>query len=241
MANRTQKRRWKLKPGCLLLAILIVAGGVVASKLVGVWPENYFTAEDFGIEVIRSQSDRDGDGIDDYTDIMLGARRAVQILPVYKSAYYEGGYPPDNEGVCSDVIWRAFADAGYNLKDMVDADITASVDAYPRTEGRPDPNIDFRRVANLRPFFERNCTSLTLDPADIAEWQPGDIVTFGDNHIGIISDKRTASGRAFLIHHSGVDHPGCEEDALLKDEISGHFRFDIDMSRFPQSTPPKWG
>lgn len=33
----------------------------------------------------------------------------------------EGGYPPDNIGVCIDVVWRAFANAGYSLKDMVDA------------------------------------------------------------------------------------------------------------------------
>ena len=31
--------------------------------------------------------------------------------------------PPDTEGVCTDVIWRAFKNAGYSLKDMVDEDI----------------------------------------------------------------------------------------------------------------------
>ena len=55
---------------------------------------------------------------------MFGARKDAEIHPRYNGAYYDGGYPPDDIGVCTDVIWRAFKNAGYNLKDMVDNDIS---------------------------------------------------------------------------------------------------------------------
>lgn len=83
-----------------------------------------------------------------------------------------GGYPPDNEGVCSDVIWRAFKNAGYNLKEMIDEDIKNNLDEYPRVNGEPDTNIDFRRVPNLQVFFEKYATKLTKDINIIEEWQP---------------------------------------------------------------------
>jgi uncharacterized protein YijF (DUF1287 family) len=83
-------------------------------------------------------------------DFVQGARKDAQVKPLYKDAYYSGGYPPDNEGVCTDVIWRAFKNAGYDLKKMIDSDIKNNINDYPRIRGeRPDPNIDFRRVQNL--------------------------------------------------------------------------------------------
>lgn len=189
--------------------------------------ERIYFAEDFGITTLTSDIDYDNDGIDDYTDIMLGARKDAENHPTYKSAYYSGGYPPDDEGVCTDVIWRAFKNAGYNLKDLIDEDIKNNVSEYPRVSGKPDPNIDFRRVPNLISFFTRNTTSLSTDLSQIAEWQPGDIVTFEKNHVGIISDKRNKNGVPYLIHNGGQKNR--EEDILeiyvLYSEISGHFRW----------------
>lgn len=187
-----------------------------------------YYAEDFGITVIKSDMDYNHNGIDDYTDILLGAKEEAKRAPKYKNAYYAGGYPPEDEGVCTDVIWRAFKNAGYSLKDMVDEDIQNNVKAYPRVEGVPDPNIDFRRVGNLKTFFERNAKTLTTDLTKIEEWQPGDIVTFGTSHIGIISDKRNKKGVPYLIHNAG--QPLREEDTLelnnYFEKISGHFRFE---------------
>lgn len=171
-----------------------------------------YYAEDFGIEVIKSSTDKDGDGIDDYTDIVEGARIDAKNHPEYKSAYYVGGYPPDTEGVCTDVIWRAFKNAGYDLKSMVDEDIKNNLSWYPRVEGKPDPNIDFRRVKNLIPYFKKNHITLTTDISDIAEWQPGDIIVFGEDHVGIISDKRNSRGIPYIIHNGG--QPNREEDGI---------------------------
>lgn len=188
--------------------------------------KNVYYAKDFDIETVISKTDCDNDGIDDYTDILQGAKIESENKPTYKSAYYSGGYPPDNEGVCTDAIWRALKNAGYSLKDMVDEDIKNNVDEYPRVDGKPDSNIDFRRVPNLKVYFERNQINLTTDLSKIEEWQPGDIVVFGSSHIGIISDKRNKKGIPYLLHNGG--QPLREEDILEVynnyEPITGHYR-----------------
>ena len=156
--------------------------------------------------------------------MLLGARDYIATKPYYKSAYYVGGYPNDGNGVCTDVIWQALKAAGYNLKDLVDRDILAAPSAYPNVAA-PDPNIDFRRVTNLDAYLRRHAQVLTCSLDDPAQWQPGDIVTWGETHIGIVSDKRNANGIPYVIHNGG--QPLREEDALLAcGTISGHFRFD---------------
>ena len=67
--------------------------------------------EDFGIETYRSPLDKNGNGIDDQTDILQGAKTYLDThKPQYNaSSYFAGGYPeigPDGvwEGVCTD--WR---------------------------------------------------------------------------------------------------------------------------------------
>ncbi|MCY6959854.1 DUF1287 domain-containing protein [Clostridium brassicae] len=222
----------KCKKKFIIISILIVifAFGYGILSYLSLLPQRIYKAEDFGIETIHSKKDCNKNGIDDYTDILLGARRDAEKKPKYKSQYYAGGYPPDNEGVCSDVVWRAFKNAGYSLKDMVDEDIKNNLSKYPRVNGKPDNNIDFRRVPNLKVFFDRNAKSCTLSPYKIEEWQPGDIVIFGKNytHIGIISDKRNAHGIPFLIHNSA--QPVREENVLIRwyklKGITGHYRFE---------------
>ena len=113
------------------------------------------------------------------------------------------------------------------MRDMVDADIRLRPEAYTKIT-IPDSNIDFRRVVNLRVFFEEYAQSLTLDPEDVVEWQPGDIVIFRDDkHIGIISDRRNADGVPYVIHNGGQENR--EEDYLKCSEITGHYRFDASL------------
>ncbi len=175
-----------------------------------------------------SEKDADGDGIDDFTDIMLGARAWVETEPFYDSTYYAGGYPPDEIGVCTDVIWHAFFAAGYDFKALIDADIDANREIY-QIEHR-DHNIDFRHTGNVQIFFERFAESLTLDVTDTAAWQAGDIVTY-TGHIGIVSDKRNAEGVPYIIHQTRVQENSYEIDRLVDAEaddggvITGHFRW----------------
>lgn len=183
--------------------------------------------EDFKVATIKSEVDCNQNGIDDYSDIVIGARLDALNRVTYKSAYYSGGYPPDDEGVCTDLIWRAFKNAGYILKDLVDEDIKLNQDDYGIDI--IDSNIDFRRVSNLKVFFERNALNLTIEAKDFSSFQPGDIVTFGEKHIAIISDKRNYKGEPYLIHNANQLFK--REDNTFnywvkKYGLSGHFRWE---------------
>lgn len=167
--------------------------------------------------------DRNRNGLSDAEDFVLGARAAVEANPVYDGSYVKG-YPPMTAGACTDVIWQAFREAGYSLRDMVDADIAADPSAYPNITKR-DRNIDYRRVVNLHIFFSRYAESLPIDKNDPDIWQPGDIVIFRDDkHIGMISDRKNADGIPLVIHHSAK---AAEEADYLPDAtVTAHYRFD---------------
>lgn len=198
------------------LCILIVIAALLIIKLI---PSKAYTAEDLGLTELSSTIDADGDGIDDWHDIMLGARSYIETDPSYKSRYYEGGYPDDGYGVCTDVIWKGFAAAGYDLKSLVDSHIAENPELYP---DEADPNIDFRRVKNLSIFFEHNAQSLTTSTDDPESWQPGDIVVY-ENHIALCSDKRNKNGLPFIIHHGPLG--AREADELESKDIIGHYRW----------------
>lgn len=208
-----------------VVGLLSIIAGLVIYHLYywNLIPKKIYTAEDFDITTIASPLDYNQNGRDDYTDILLGARAYVETNPHYDGTYYPEGYPPNGIGVCTDVIWNALKNAGYNLKEMMDQDISANTELYPRVLEKPNPNIDFRRVPNLMVFFQRYGESLTLDTKEIAAWQPGDIVTYGTSHIAIVSDKRNRKGIPYIIHNGG--QPVFEEDALTRLPISGHYRF----------------
>lgn len=183
------------------------------------------------VEKLSVNSDKDNDGKLDLEDIVEGARLDAKNKPTYKSAYYQGGYPPSTEGVCTDVVWRAFQNAGYNLKDMVDKDIKNNMKNYPRVEGKPDPNIDFRRVPNLHVFFTKYAENLTLelkpgDAENLKHWQGGDIITFDNpQHIAIVSDKRRKDGVPFIIHNSSPYTAEADVLDYWYPKITGHFRY----------------
>ena len=196
--------------------ILIVTAALLIIKLI---PSKSYTASELGLTELCSPLDADGDKIDDWHDIMLGARSYIETDPSYKSRYYEGGYPDDGYGVCTDVIWKGFAAAGYDLKSLVDSHIAENPELYP---DEADPNIDFRRVKNLSIFFEQTAQSLTIDTSYPEEWQPGDIVVY-ENHIAICSDKRNKNGLPFIIHHGPLG--AREADELESKDIIGHYRW----------------
>lgn len=204
----------------VLVAEILILGSIILVKKSCNSKEVYY-AKDFGMSDIISTNDGDADGIDDYTDIMLSARAYIATNPPYESKYYEGGYPTDEYGVCTDVIWKAFDGSGYNLKNMVDKDIAENLEAYT-TIDEPDPNIDFRRVVNLKIFFDRKAISLPTDFDNPQDWQPGDIVVF-ESHIAICSDKRNQDGIPFIIH-AGVKSAR-EKNEIRNYKIVGHYRW----------------
>lgn len=202
----------------LPLLLLLAAGGAAA---VFMHPAATLTNADFGIETYISATDMDGDGIDDQTDLLQGARDYVSTKPKYESRYYNTGYPDDGYGVCTDVVAFGMRSAGYDLQALVDEDIRQNPDGYDIQT--PDRNIDFRRVRNLSVYFAHTAISLTCDLTDISAWQGGDIVIF-PGHIGIVSERRNSRGIPLLIHHSSPQQLRYEEDVLGRREIIGHYR-----------------
>ena len=64
---------------------------------------------------------------------------------------------PDDRGVCTDVVIRAYRKGlSFDLQKAVHDDMAARFSAYPRHWGlkRPDRNIDHRRVPNLQTYLQ---------------------------------------------------------------------------------------
>ncbi|SBV31274.1 conserved exported protein of unknown function [uncultured Sphingopyxis sp.] len=167
--------------------------------------------------------------------VVRAARRQVGVTLTYDPAYSVLRFPNGDvdraKGVCTDVVIRAFRDAlGADLQALVNADMRANFGAYPKNWGlgRPDRNIDHRRVPNLATYWRRQGASLpvTDDPAD---WRPGDIFTqmVGGRmpHTGIVSDRKDTTGVPLVLHNIGGGTR--EEDALFDHPLTGHFRWKV--------------
>lgn len=152
----------------------------------------------------------------------------------YDSAYvripYPGGDVPAETGVCTDEIIRAYRAVGVDLQKEVHEDMKENFSAYPRKWrwklGRPDTNIDHRRVPNLMVFFTRKGETLPITDRR-EDYQPGDLVTYdlggGVPHIGVVVDRKGRSG-AFMIVHNIGEGPKME-DVLFNWTIKGHYRY----------------
>lgn len=207
------------RAAALALALAAVLGGLYC---LSVLPHGTYVDADFGIETYHSAGDRDGDGIDDQADILQSVRDYLATEPKYRSKYYVGGYPDDEYGVCTDVVAFGLLGAGYDLRELVHEDVLAAPEAYGVEH--PDQNIDFRRVRNLKVYFDRHATALTTDPQKIDQWQGGDVVVF-EGHIGVVSEHRNRRGIACVLHNGSPLQLHYEEDILQRrGDIVGHYR-----------------
>jgi len=158
----------------------------------------------------------------------------VRFVPAYRRIAYPMGEVPAGEGVCADVVVRAYRALGIDLQKLVHEDMKRHFALYPKTWRMhgPDSNIDHRRVLNLRVFFARHGKSLkiTSNPAD---YKPGDLVTWNLDprgstpHIGIVMPRRSADGRRPLMMNN-LGQGQIYEDILFAFKITGHYRYAID-------------
>lgn len=213
----------KFKIIILICLLIIVISGVYFCYYFNVIPHKEYTNGYFNIKTYISEFDKDGDGLDDQTDILKNVRDYIATNPQYKSKYYASGYPDDEYGVCTDVVAFGLKNAGYDIMMLLNQHIKENRDLY--NIDVVDKNIDFRRVKNLDIYFKHNVINLTTDIKAIEEWQGGDIVVF-KKHIGIVSDKRNKKGIPFIIHHANPYQISYEEDILnrYREDIIGHYR-----------------
>lgn len=144
----------------------------------------------------------------------------------YRSISYPGGDVAKDRGACTDVLIRAFRNAGHDLQLLIHEDMGKV--RYEGADGTRDRNIDHRRVRNQAQFFKRHAEVLTkkVDRSSRSEWLPGDVVCWkldsGRDHTGIISDRKNAQGLPYVIHNIWQT---AEEDVLTKWKIVGHYRY----------------
>ncbi len=164
------------------------------------------------------------------------------IARTYQRVRYDGryipiSYPmgdvPANIGVCTDTVIRSYRRLGIDLQRLVHEDMSRAFHAYPNLSkwglSSPDPNIDHRRVHNLKVFFSRHGRRLpvTNNPAD---YRPGDLVTWdlrngGQNHIGLVVNRRSPvdPNRYMIVHN--IANGDRMEDVLFSMPITGHYRY----------------
>lgn len=214
MSNKRRKKRMRVKPRffVILIVLCLVVGAVL-----------FFIINDNDDNKNTSAQREQG------YKIMLAARDYITNADLrYDPSYFSGGYPDEDLGVCTDVVWKGLDGIGVTLKDWVDKDIETNPEAYSDVLSVPDPNIDFRFVPTLERYLERNAEVLPTDLTNILAWMPGDIVTFESSHVAIVSNFRNIWGQPYIIQH-GKD-PAAEEDRIFATDgmkISGHFRWPL--------------
>lgn len=150
--------------------------------------------------------------------------------PAYTVLPYPMGDVPMEKGVCTDVVIRAFRNAGVDLQREVHEDMRGSFAVYPKKWKltKPDSNIDHRRVPNLQTFFTRHRKSLPI--TDKAEnFKPGDVVAWdlngkGLTHIGLVSNFYNEQTKRYSIIHN-IGGGTQTEDRLFEWKIIGHYRY----------------
>jgi uncharacterized protein YijF (DUF1287 family) len=148
---------------------------------------------------------------------------------VYVSIPYPTGDVPKGQGVCTDVIVRAYRKLGIDLQKEVHEDMRSHFSKYPKIWGlkKTDTNIDHRRVPNLETFFSRKGQKLAVTK-NAADYNVGEMVTWMINdkmpHIGIITHLKSRDGKRFLIVHN-VGGGQVLEDCLFTYKIVGHYKY----------------
>lgn len=174
--------------------------------------------------------DRDGDGIVDPLDIVIGAKKLLfnhaKYIERYVSIKYPGGDVPRSEGVCSDTVIRALRNAGIDLQKEIHEDILRDPRAYPMVE-KVDASINHRRVKTLLPWFVRHWKTLPRGTA----YRPGDVVFFdtfptreGPDHLGVVGDREGQAGLPVVINNWTDGTVDAEMDLLPSIPVTHHFR-----------------
>lgn len=164
--------------------------------------------------------------------LALDAKKQIGVTisydPTYRKLDFPRGDVPQETGVCTDVVVRAYRLQNIDLQQLLNVDMKANFSAYPKTWGlkSTDKNIDHRRVPNIETYFERHGQSLSM--TDESSFKAGDIVSWrlpNSNlpHIGIVSDKSASDGTPLIIHNIGRGTQ--EENILFAYPIKGRYRY----------------
>jgi uncharacterized protein YijF (DUF1287 family) len=179
--------------------------------------------------------DRDGDGIPDPLDLLIGAKKTVLDGASYDDGYFVLGYPngdpPRNKGACVDVVVRAARNAGIDIQSELFEDARGALSVYGLA--KPDRNIDHRRVRSAIVYFRRHWQARSASYEDEKDpVRPGDVIfldTFenrpGPDHVGVASDVSSESGHPLLINLWTFGYTTRAMDLLGAIPVTHRFRF----------------
>ncbi|MES1963754.1 DUF1287 domain-containing protein [Psychrobacter sp. AH5] len=164
--------------------------------------------------------------------LVKDAKKQIGVTTSYDPAYRKLDFPrgdvPQNTGVCTDVVIRAYRLQNIDLQQLINVDMKANFSAYPNIWGlkTTDKNIDHRRVPNIETFLARHGQTLSTTDKDIFE--VGDIVTWrlpDSNlpHISIVSNNKANDGTPLIIYNIGQGTQ--EENILFAYPIHKHYRY----------------
>ena len=200
-----QKRIFKIiAAGIVLAAIAVLIYNRFSYKETSTKRPRY--AYKKKIEQIKSGIDKDGDGVDDQSDILESALEYIQTKPKYESRYYIGGTPNDGYGVCTDVVAAALFGAGYDLQRLVSEDINEHPDNYDIQS--PDENIDYRRVRNLQVYFKNNTNIVVTSKC----------IHAGDYNLEFEIEDYAASTENIMLAITAMGYAGVWMDGMMKFE-----------------------
>ena len=200
-----QKRIFKIiAAGIVLAAIAVLIYNRFSYKETSTKRPRY--AYKKKIEQIKSDIDKDGDGVDDQSDILESALEYIQTKPKYESRYYIGGTPNDGYGVCTDVVAAALFGAGYDLQKLVSEDIHEHLDNYDIQS--PDENIDYRRVRNLQVYFKNNTNIVVTSKC----------IHAGDYNLEFEIEDYAASTENIMLAITAMGYAGVWMDGMMKFE-----------------------
>ena len=192
------KRRLR---GSVILIFIIIIFCIMVLILLNkmVLVKEYYKASDFNIKTIYSKVDYNKNGIDDYSDFLLGAKKIKG-----KNSSYE------------ELMIKVFQYAGYNLDKMVDNYFKDSKDL----ENKMD------RISLYKSFINDNATKISINFKKKEDFQPGDFIFLSEG-IGLLSDKRDKNGLNYIIviENGKV----VEKEGLKELDVSGHYRFDSSL------------
>ena len=188
----------------------------------------------------RLWRDHDHDHIPDSLDIHIGLIKSMRNHARYDETIHGVSYPNGDVdisvGVCTDVVVRAYRNAGINLQQLLIKDMQRAPQAYALKAGQaPSKGYEHRRVRRLYPYFKRHFKKLStqFDTSTKGEqaWLPGDLLFMSfeptanrPKHVGLISGHTQLSGFPLLAHNAARLFYASEHDILFAQPLIARFR-----------------
>jgi len=117
---------------------------------------------------------------------------------------YPGGDPGYQQGVCTDVVIRAYRFINIDFQELIHEDMKIAHSEYNKRylTKKLDNNIDHRRTQNIQTYLTRIGAKISVPKVN--DYKPGDIV-FWDiaaGHTGIVSDKKSLNHGGYMVIHN---------------------------------------